>query len=151
MSKHQTRRSLSVRGTTYAHLRDYCAANEVIMSDVAELAIAEWFTSKGIALPPADPKWKRAPILPSTPAAPVVARAFTAMMARPIPASVGAQPFDQSVRLELLPKSNIVHRVVCVPPIPAAPAVPPAKGSGRPRSSTAIQARPVTDPFARGR
>ncbi len=36
MASKQTRRSISVRGTTYSHLRDFCAANDRSMSDVVE-------------------------------------------------------------------------------------------------------------------
>src|SRR5688572_30736925 len=36
MASKQTRRSISVRGTTYAQLRDFCAEHDRSMSDVVE-------------------------------------------------------------------------------------------------------------------
>ncbi len=45
MAKKQTRRSISVRGVTYAKLRDYCAGIDLSMSDFVEQRIAEFFAA----------------------------------------------------------------------------------------------------------
>ncbi len=47
MTKVQTRRSISVRGSTYAVLVDYAAANSISVSDFVEQRIAEWFAANG--------------------------------------------------------------------------------------------------------
>jgi hypothetical protein len=43
MAKRQTRRSISIRGTTYRRLREHCATTEISMSDFLEQRIAEFF------------------------------------------------------------------------------------------------------------
>ena len=40
MAAKQTRRSISVRGTTYENLRRYCAEQDISMSEVVEEQIA---------------------------------------------------------------------------------------------------------------
>ena len=46
MAKVQTRRSISVRGSTYALLRDYCAGASLSMSDFVEQRIVEFFAAR---------------------------------------------------------------------------------------------------------
>ena len=41
--KKQTRRSVSIRGTTYDRLRDHCAKTGLSMSDFVEQLLAEFF------------------------------------------------------------------------------------------------------------
>lgn len=41
MAAKQTRRSISVRGTTYENLRQYCAEQDISMSEVVEEQIAK--------------------------------------------------------------------------------------------------------------
>ena len=41
MGAKQTRRSISVRGTTYENLRRYCAEQDISMSEVVEEQIAK--------------------------------------------------------------------------------------------------------------
>jgi len=48
MAKHQTRRSVSIRGATYAALRDDCAARDVSMSDHIEALIAADRAARGL-------------------------------------------------------------------------------------------------------
>lgn len=55
MAKHQTRRSVSIRGATYDHVRDYCTEAAVSMSDFVEERIAAFFADPLRAAPPADP------------------------------------------------------------------------------------------------
>ena len=43
MAKKQTRRSVSIRGTTYEKVRKYCEENNVSMSEFVEARIAEFF------------------------------------------------------------------------------------------------------------
>ena len=47
MGQKQTRRSISVRGTTYDRLRDHCQKNNLAMSDFVEQRLAEFFAAKG--------------------------------------------------------------------------------------------------------
>lgn len=49
MAKKQTRRSISVRGTTYEALRAHCAEASLSMSDFIEQRIAEYFEQSGAA------------------------------------------------------------------------------------------------------
>jgi hypothetical protein len=49
MASKQTRRSISVRGTTYAALRDYCEGHDRSMSDVVEELLAGVIDSKPAA------------------------------------------------------------------------------------------------------
>lgn len=67
MAKRQTRKSISLRGTTYAKVREHCARAGVSMSDFLEERIAEWFagratapTKDGAAITPA-PAARRCP------------------------------------------------------------------------------------------
>ena len=43
MAKKQTRRSVSIRGSTYELIRQYCEQNDISMSEFVEERIAEFF------------------------------------------------------------------------------------------------------------
>lgn len=43
MAKKQTRRSVSIRGSTYELIRQYCEQNSISMSEFVEERIAEFF------------------------------------------------------------------------------------------------------------
>jgi hypothetical protein len=47
MAKKQTRRSVSIRGSTYDQIRLYCERNEVSMSEFVEDRIADFFGNGG--------------------------------------------------------------------------------------------------------
>ncbi len=47
MAKRQTRRSVSIRGSTYDQIRKYCERNEVSMSEFVEDRIAAFFGNGG--------------------------------------------------------------------------------------------------------
>ena len=47
MAKKQTRRSVSIRGSTYEQIRKYCERNEVSMSEFVEERIALFFGNGG--------------------------------------------------------------------------------------------------------
>lgn len=47
MAQKQTRRSISVRGTTYDNLRRYCEAKSISMSEVVEQQLARLLAGAG--------------------------------------------------------------------------------------------------------
>ncbi len=47
MAKKQTRRSVSIRGSTYEQIRKYCERNNVSMSEFVEEQIAHFFGNGG--------------------------------------------------------------------------------------------------------
>ncbi len=47
MAKKQTRRSVSIRGSTYDQIRHYCERNDVSMSEFVEERIADFFGNGG--------------------------------------------------------------------------------------------------------
>ena len=47
MAKKQTRRSVSIRGSTYDQIRRYCERNDVSMSEFVEDRIATFFGNGG--------------------------------------------------------------------------------------------------------
>lgn len=55
MAKKQTRRSVSIRGSTYEQIRKYCERNNISMSEFVEDRIATFFGNGG-ARPEAKPK-----------------------------------------------------------------------------------------------
>ena len=69
MAAKQTRRSISVRGTTYEDLRRYCAEQDISMSEVVEEQIAKLLSRPSAAGRPAPvpydkvvaPRMARAP------------------------------------------------------------------------------------------
>jgi hypothetical protein len=55
MAKKQTRRSVSIRGSTYEQIRKYCERNGVSMSEFVEDRIASFFGNGGAkSAPPAE-------------------------------------------------------------------------------------------------
>ena len=48
MSKKQSRRSVSIRGSTYDQIRAYCERNEISMSEFVEERIAHFFGNGGL-------------------------------------------------------------------------------------------------------
>lgn len=56
MPSKQTRRSISVRGTTYETLRRYCDSTERSMSDIVEEQLARLFDLRGKKAAPAPAK-----------------------------------------------------------------------------------------------
>lgn len=58
MSKKQTRRSVSIRGSTYDTVRDFCERRGMSMSEFVEERIAGFFGTKGakeVTAPPPRP------------------------------------------------------------------------------------------------
>ena len=53
MATKQTRRSISVRGVTYENLRQYCAEQDISMSEVVEEQIAKLLSRPSAAGRPA--------------------------------------------------------------------------------------------------
>jgi hypothetical protein len=47
MAKKQTRRSVSIRGSTYEQIRKYCERHEISMSEFVEERIAAFFGNGG--------------------------------------------------------------------------------------------------------
>ena len=47
MAKKQTRRSVSIKGSTYEQIRKYCERNDVSMSEFVEDRIAKFFGNGG--------------------------------------------------------------------------------------------------------
>jgi hypothetical protein len=68
MASKQTRRSISVRGDTYASLRRYCDASARSMSDVVEEQLAQLLSAR-----------------PTRTSAPYIARATSGTLGRPAP------------------------------------------------------------------
>ena len=61
MAKKQTRRSVSIRGSTYDRVRQYCERAGISMSEFVEERIASFFDAGRPAVkPPARPKAKLA-------------------------------------------------------------------------------------------
>lgn len=48
MSKKQSRRSVSIRGSTYDQIRSYCERNKLSMSEFVEERIATFFGNGGL-------------------------------------------------------------------------------------------------------
>jgi hypothetical protein len=49
MAKKQTRRSVSVRGSTYEQIKNYCDRNGLSMSEFIEDRIAQFFGNGGLS------------------------------------------------------------------------------------------------------
>jgi hypothetical protein len=72
----QTRRSISVRGTTYDNLRRYCEENSVSMSEVVEQQLARLLEQKDAPhVAPPQPTGRPAPVAYEKVVAPRIARA----------------------------------------------------------------------------
>ena len=59
MAAKQTRRSISVRGTTYDNLRRYCAEQDISMSEVVEEQIARLLERPSAAGRPAPVPYEK--------------------------------------------------------------------------------------------
>ncbi len=59
MAAKQTRRSISVRGTTYDNLRQYCAEQDISMSEVVEEQIAKLLSRPSAAGRPAPVPYEK--------------------------------------------------------------------------------------------
>lgn len=117
MASKQTRRSISIRGTTYAALRDYCEGHDRSMSDVVEELLAGVVDTKRVA---------------KKTVAPYVAR----------PSSSGkdlASKEEAAIRIAVEPKLPLAQSapLAASKPVAVKPAVkataslrPPAKASG---------------------
>jgi hypothetical protein len=62
----QTRRSISVRGTTYDNLRRYCQENSISMSEVVEQQLARLLEGREPATVVAAPRASIEPVVPVT-------------------------------------------------------------------------------------
>lgn len=58
MAKKQTRRSVSIRGTTYDKVRTYCERHGLSMSEFVEDLISQFFDNSGKIVKKAEPKKK---------------------------------------------------------------------------------------------
>lgn len=96
MAKHQTRRSISVRGATYDRLRDYCAATGLSLSDFVEQRIAEFFAAHPSAL-----------AFPRKPAGIEQSR----HVVRPSDGSPAAKTAPQPAGFDSLPSASVARRL----------------------------------------
>ena len=153
MAKKQTRRSISIRGVTYNHLRDYCAGVDLSMSDFIEQRIAEFFERNKVTVAPAAPRLtiapphdkRSAPLAPrplaaASPIRPAVNPAANRAAPRVAPAPAAPRPIPAS--------SSIVARnpmpVAALRSVPAAaPTPPPARPVA---SAAAASGRPAPTP-----
>lgn len=86
MAKKQTRRSVSIRGTTYDRIRSYCELEGISMSEFVEQRIAAFFDGSEKTVKPAPVKAAPVEAEPPAPAEPVRAeRARPAEASRPAP------------------------------------------------------------------
>jgi hypothetical protein len=138
----QTRRSISVRGTTYDHLREYGEAQGRSMSDIVEELLARLFESA-----PADigeAKAKSATPLKSVPAAP--AKADDELVDLPLREK---RAHTIAARVARAAQSS-VHEVSPLREVAAAPAREVAHGSAAPvREVAARSAASVREVAAR--
>ena len=58
MAKKQTRRSVSIRGTTYDRIRSYCERNGLSMSELVEELISRFFSGDSNSTRPIKPNGK---------------------------------------------------------------------------------------------
>ncbi len=128
MAKIQTRRSISVRGTTYDRLRDYTATASISMSDFIEQRIAEWFDAH-----------------PNAQAA-RPAQVVAAPAPRPAPARVAVARTERSpLPIRPLPAKSAVTLKPAPAPAPLRASAPPQKpvparnAVGRPAPTPAAQ------------
>lgn len=138
MSKKQSRRSISVRGTTYVRLRDYCAGAELSMSDFIEKRIAEFFVDKPAVAAPRSAAVKpaqKAPLAPRPVAARLAVARSEALPIRPLPSK------SQVVNK---PMPTAALRVSAPQPVPQRPVVAPLAPAARPSTG-----RPAPTPAAR--
>ena len=138
MASKQTRRSISVRGTTYALLRDFCAEHDRSMSDVVEELLGK-ILEAGEAKPTSKAKT----------VAPLVARA---PQRAPEPRAVEDRPVADraAVRVSPLPRAPEpppapVRPALARPTTPAGPQRPvPVQSAGRPAPTPAAKVKGTT-------
>jgi hypothetical protein len=140
MASKQTRRSISVRGTTYAMLRDFCAEHDRSMSDVVEELLSRILESSADARPATKAKT----------VAPLVARALqqapqaamqreSSRPARPVEdrAAVRVDPTAPRPAPSPVPRAAPPVRPAPVRPGPARPV--PVANAGRPAPTPATK------------
>jgi hypothetical protein len=136
MAKKQSRRSISVRGTTYAHLRPLVFGRSESLSDFIEQAIVERCAKLGLKPPP--------PALPSSPK-PAPRAPRLAVAASEPKASPPVQPHPSVDDSGEAPASTTRPAPAVAPPRP-----PPTSRSKAVRPSLEIPAG-VDDPARSGR
>jgi hypothetical protein len=93
MASKQTRRSISVRGTTYAALREYCETHQRSMSDIVEEQLAKLLGTDVVPLPTRSPTApKPQPQLTSVPATSVKTAPRPAVAAKVVRAATPPAP-----------------------------------------------------------
>jgi hypothetical protein len=146
MSKKQTRRSISVRGTTYARLRDYCAGADLSMSDFVEQRIADFFaeqaasgkvTPRVVAAPAPKPPVVVKPVaaIVERPAARVAPPRTEPLPIRPVPvkSTVSVKPALPTAALRVTAPAPMPEKPAAVAPVAARPSM------GRPAPTPASQ------------
>jgi hypothetical protein len=116
MAKKQTRRSVSIRGTTYDRIRSYCELEGISMSEFVEQRIAAFFDGSERAAAPA----KAAP-KPAKPTAPVEAEPPARAEPQRAEPSRPAEPARPAPRREAAPQRE-PRRSQRIAPRPAPPA-----------------------------
>jgi hypothetical protein len=126
MPSKQTRRSISVRGATYAALREYCETHQRSMSDIVEELLSGLLGADAVPLPTRSPTAPKAtPKLTSVPA--------TSVKTAPRPAV--AAKVVRAASLEPAPAKPVAPS----PAIAAVPVEPVLKSVGRPAPTPAEQ------------
>jgi len=126
MPSKQTRRSISVRGTTYVALREYCETHQRSMSDIVEELLSGLLGADAVPLPTRSPTAPKAPKLTSVPATSVKTAPRPAVAAKVVRAAA--------------PEPVAVKPVAPPPPaIAAVPVEPVLKSAGRPAPTPAEQ------------
>ena len=145
MSSKQTRRSISVRGTTYFTLRQYCEDHDRSMSDLVEELLAKVFAAAG-GVTPLD-----APVRSIKTAKPVAApRALAAKVLR-APAAAKAEPAPAVAANPVKAAPTPIKAVAkaapqAAKPAPAKPAPMPAKPASAPADGQNGGGRPAPTP-----
>ncbi len=145
MSSKQTRRSISVRGTTYFTLRQYCEDHDRSMSDLVEELLAKVFAGAGDTTP------LDAPVRSIKAAKPVAApRALAAKVLRaPMPAKPAPVSLPAATPVEAAPTPTKAVAKAAAAPIKASPAkvAPmPAKSASAPAEGQNGGGRPAPTP-----
>jgi hypothetical protein len=122
MASKQTRRSISVRGTTYAMLRDFCAEHDRSMSDVVEELLSRILESDAPA------KKTVAPLVARAPQAPQKVEKPELRAVRPEAEPKKGSPAEDRAAVRVDPRPA----PVAPPPKAAAPKSPARPGPARP-------------------
>ncbi|MSP59353.1 MAG: hypothetical protein EXR72_03250 [Myxococcales bacterium] len=142
MSKKQTRRSISVRGTTYVRLKSYCEAASLSMSDFVEQRIAKYLEGQPGAVAPARPLLSRAEARPvaAKPAPARVAIARSERTSTPIRSEAPAARVAPVVsRSAVTLKKPAIAALRVSHPAPRPPVAQERAGGGRPAPTPASQ------------